>query len=59
MFSMLKFICRDPGDTTSKVLCCVEPSQCFKNSDFDADIVFAPSTPVKMILTWKRKYGQS
>ena len=29
-------MCRDPGDTTSKVLCCVEPSYCFKNSDFDA-----------------------
>ena len=33
---MLMFMCRDPGDTTSKVSCCVEPSQCFKNSDFDA-----------------------
>ena len=28
--------CRDPGDTTSKVSSCVEPSQCFKNSHFDA-----------------------
>ena len=36
MFSMLVFMCRDPGDTTSKVPCCVEPSSCFKNSDFDA-----------------------
>ena len=26
----------DPGDTTSKVSCCVEPSMCFKNRDFDA-----------------------
>ena len=29
---MLMFMCRDPGDTTSKVSCCVEPSYCFKNS---------------------------
>ena len=26
MFSMLTFMCRDPGDITSKVSCCVEPS---------------------------------
>ena len=38
MFSMLQFMCRDPGDTTSKVSCCVEPSQSFKNSDFDASV---------------------
>ena len=25
MFSMLVFMCRGPGDTTSKVSCCVEP----------------------------------
>ena len=31
---MLVFMCRDPGDTTSKVLCCVESSYCFKNSNF-------------------------
>ena len=36
MFSMLVFMCRDPGDSTSKVSCCVEPSYCFKTSDFDA-----------------------
>ena len=30
--SVLVFMCRDPGDTTSKVSCCVESSQCFKNS---------------------------
>ena len=47
MFSMLVFMSRDPGDTMSKVSCCVEPSQCFKNSDFDANIVFAPNTPIK------------
>ena len=35
---MLVFMCRDPGDTTSKVSCCVEPSYCFKNSDFDASV---------------------
>ena len=38
MFSVLVFMCRDPGDTTSKVSCCVEPSLCFKNSDFDASV---------------------
>ena len=26
MFSVLMFMCRDPGDTTSKVSCCVESS---------------------------------
>ena len=26
MFSMLFFMSRDPGDATSKVSCCVEPS---------------------------------
>uniref|UniRef100_A0A671X6C2 Serine/threonine-protein kinase haspin n=1 Tax=Sparus aurata TaxID=8175 RepID=A0A671X6C2_SPAAU len=38
MFSMLVFMCRDPGDSTSKVSCCVEPSYCFKNSNFDASL---------------------
>ena len=47
MFSMLVFMCRDPGDTTSKVSCCVEPSYCFKNSDFD---VSARRTPLKISL---------
>ena len=32
MFSMFVFMCRDPGDTMSKVLCYAEPSSCFKNS---------------------------
>ena len=36
MFSVLVFMCRDPGDATSKVSCCVEPSYGFKNRDFDA-----------------------
>ena len=48
-------MCRDCGDTMRKVSCCVK--LCFKNSDFDAIIVFAPSTPLKMSLTWKLKYG--
>ena len=33
----------------------VEPDLCFKNSNFDANIVFAPSTPLKMIMTRKQK----
>ena len=51
MFSMLVFVCRDPGDTTRKVSCSVEPSKCFKNCDFDAIMVFAPCTPLKMKIT--------
>ena len=35
MFSVLVFTCRDPGDATSKVSCCVEPSYCFLKRDFD------------------------
>ena len=27
-------MCRDAGDTTSKVSCCVESSLCFKNASF-------------------------
>ena len=30
-----------------------------KKSDFDANIVLAPSTPMKRIFTQKQKYGQS
>ena len=37
----------DPGDTTSKVSCCVEPSKCLKSSDFDA------SVPVPLHSHWK------
>ena len=33
MFSVLVFMCRDPGDATSKVSCCVESSYCLKNSE--------------------------
>ena len=46
MFSVLVFMCRDPGDATSKVSCCVETSYCFKNRDFDA-IIGACSTPIE------------
>ena len=52
---MFVFMCRDPGDTTSNVSCCVEPSLCFKNSDFDANIAFAPGTLLKMIFDLKSK----
>ena len=30
------------SDTTSKVSCCVEPSWCFKNSNFDASVAVPP-----------------
>ena len=40
-------MCRDPGDTTSKVSCRVEPSYCFKNNDFDAIAKSACSTPTE------------
>ena len=35
VFSMLVFMCRDPGDTTSKVSCCVESYYWFKNRHID------------------------
>ena len=38
MFLMLVFMHRDPGDTTSTVACCVEPSYYIKTSDFDASV---------------------
>ena len=44
---MLVFMCRDPGDTASKVSCCANPSWCFQNSDFDANIEFALCTPIE------------
>ena len=49
---MLAFMCRDPADTMSKVSCCVEPSWCFKNSNFDAtyERTSACSTPFKISL---------
>ena len=59
MFSVLVFMCRDPGDTTSKVLCCVEPSYYFKNRDFDAIVKVPPALPLKMSLSQKRKYSKS
>ena len=54
---MLMFTCRDPGDTTSKVSCCVEPSLCFKNSDFDAIVKVPIALQLKMSLT--QKHGKS
>ena len=48
MFSMLVFMCRDPGDTTSKVSC-VEPYSVLKVA-----IVKVPhALPLKMSLTRK------
>ena len=41
MFSVLVFMCRDPGDATSKVSCCVETSYCFKHRDFNASVKVA------------------
>ena len=56
---MLMFMCRDPGDTMSKVSCYVEPSYCFKNSDFDAIVKVPRALPLKMSLSQKQKYSQS
>ena len=53
MFSMLVFMCRDPGDATSKVSCCVQTSYCFKNRDFDASVKVPVALPLKMSLTQK------
>ena len=47
---MLMFMCRDPGDTTGKVSCCVESSYWFKNRDFDASIRVSHALPLKMSL---------
>ena len=47
---MLVFMCREPGDTTSKVSCCVELSYCFKNRDFDAGVKVPVALPLKMSL---------
>ena len=50
LFSLLVFMCRDPGDATSKVSCCVETSYCFKNRDFDAIVKkneFDPKTKIR------------
>ena len=56
---MLVFMCRDAGDTTSKVSCFVETSYCFKNRDFDAGVKVPVALPLKMSLTGKWKYGKS
>ena len=55
---MLVFMCRDPGDARSKVSCCVEPSWCFINRDFDA-IVKVPQHSIESELAQNRKYGKS
>ena len=47
---MLVFMSRDPGEATSKVLCCVEPSWCSKNSDFDAIVSLPLALLFKIIL---------
>ena len=51
MLSVLVFMCRDPGDATSKVSCCVETSYCFKTRDFDAILKVPVALPLKMSLT--------
>ena len=51
MLSVLVFMCRDPGDATSKVSCCVQTSYCFKNRDFDANVKVPVALPLKMSLT--------
>ena len=43
-------MCRDSGDTTSKVSCCVKPSQCFKKSDSDASRIMPLELPLKKSL---------
>ena len=53
MFSMLVFVCRDPGDTASKVSC-VETSYCFKYRDFDAIAKVPIALPLKIRFTRKR-----
>ena len=42
-------MCRDPGDATSKVSCCVETSYCFKHRDFDAIAKVPVALPLKMM----------
>ena len=43
-------MCRDPGDATSKVSCCVQPSYCFKYRDFDAIVKVPVALPLKISL---------
>ena len=59
MLSVLVFMCRDPGDATSKVSCCVQTSYCFKYGDFDAIVKVPVALPLKMSWTRKWKYGKS
>ena len=47
---MLVFMCRDPGDATSKVSCCVQTSYCFKNKDFDAIVKVPVALPLHISL---------
>ena len=54
MFSVLVFMCRDPGDATSKVSCCVQTSYCFKNRDLDAIVKVPIALPLKMSLIHKQ-----
>ena len=44
-------MCRDPGDPTSLVSCCDEPSLYLKNSDFDASAKGPVALPLKISLT--------
>ena len=52
MFSMLVFMYRDPGDTTSKVSCCVEAS-----FDFDASVLVLTTLNLKVKLLSKSNRG--
>ena len=52
-------MCRDPGDSTSEVSCCVEPSYDFKNRDVDAIVKVPASLPLKMSFSRKCKDGKS
>ena len=56
---MLVFMCRDPGDTTSKVSCCVQTFLCFKNWDFDASFKVPVALPIKISLPEKWSNGKS
>ena len=47
---MLVFMCRDPGDATSTVSCCVQTSYFFLNRDFDAIVKVPVALPLKMSL---------
>ena len=55
MFSMLLFMCRDPGDIMTRVSCFVEPFSILKNAIIKVPVAL----PLKMSLTQKRKYNKS